>query len=61
METEITYLYFSGTTEKVFNGLSEDVEVVMPVKKAFWTEKYGLFKDQFGVQWLINYAEEAIS
>lgn len=46
--------------EEVFNGLSEGGQVVIPLKREFWAEKYGICFDKFGVQWMINYEGDAI-
>ncbi|RAJ26344.1 VOC family protein [Pedobacter cryoconitis] len=40
---------------KLFNGLSAGGIVTMPLEKAFWGAFFGMFNDQFGVQWMINY------
>lgn len=41
--------------EKVFNGLSEGGEVTMPLADTFWGAYFGMLKDKFGIQWLINF------
>jgi len=41
--------------EKVFKGLSEGGEVTMPLGDTFWGAYFGMLKDKFGIQWLINY------
>lgn len=42
-------------TEKVFNGLAEGGEVTMPLGDTFWGAYFGMLKDQYGIQWLVNY------
>lgn len=44
--------------EKLFNGLSEDGQIEMPLEKAFWGAWFASFTDKFGVQWMINYQED---
>ncbi|MBB5638445.1 PhnB protein [Pedobacter cryoconitis] len=40
---------------RLFNGLSANGKVIMPLEKTFWGAFFGMFNDQFGVQWMINY------
>lgn len=41
--------------EKVFNGLAEGGAVTMPLNDTFWGAYFGMLKDKFGIQWLVNY------
>lgn len=34
-----------------FNALAEGAEIIMPLGKTFWSEKYGLLIDKFGIGW----------
>ncbi|WP_455204672.1 VOC family protein [Kaarinaea lacus] len=40
-----------------FNALSDGGEVIMPLAKTFWSQSFGVVKDQFGVSWMINVIE----
>ena len=40
--------------ERVFAGLSEGGQVTMPLAKTFWTERFGMCLDAFGVPWMVN-------
>jgi PhnB protein len=40
--------------ERVFNALSENGTVRMPLEKTFWAERFGMLVDQFGTSWMIN-------
>ncbi|MEO5583247.1 MAG: VOC family protein, partial [Saprospiraceae bacterium] len=40
---------------KLFNGLSNGGQVMMPPEKMFWGAYFGMFTDKFGVQWMMNY------
>lgn len=40
---------------KLFDKLSIDGKVEMPLGKTFWGAFFGMFKDKFGIQWMINY------
>lgn len=42
-------------TEKLFAGLSQDGQVLMPLNRTFWGSYFGMCKDKFGVQWMLNY------
>ncbi|MCK6629155.1 MAG: VOC family protein [Anaerolineae bacterium] len=41
---------------RLFNGLSADGQVTMPLDKAFWGDYFGMLTDKFGVQWLVSYS-----
>lgn len=41
--------------EKVFNGLAADGEITMPLGDTFWGAYFGMFKDRYGINWLVNY------
>ncbi len=41
--------------KKYFNGLSAGGKIEMPLEKAFWGAYFGICKDKFGVQWMVNY------
>lgn len=40
---------------RIFNGLSEGGNVIMPLDKTFWDAYYGMFTDKFGINWMVNY------
>jgi PhnB protein len=39
---------------KIFEGLSEGVEVTFPLKKEFWGDIFGQVTDKFNVDWMID-------
>lgn len=41
--------------ERLFNGLSADGEVEMPLQNTGWAEQFGSCVDRFGVQWMIMF------
>jgi len=43
---------------KLFNGLSADGKVTMPLEKTFWGALFGMFTDKFGMHWMVNYDYE---
>jgi PhnB protein len=42
-------------TDKIFNGLSLGGKVEMPLNKTFWGAYCGMFRDRYGVQWMVNF------
>jgi PhnB protein len=40
--------------DRIFNALSENGEVQMPLQETFWALRFGMLIDQFGVPWMIN-------
>jgi PhnB protein len=40
---------------RIFNGLSADGNVTMPLQKTFWGAFFGMWTDKFGVCWMVNY------
>lgn len=40
---------------RLFNTLSTDGLVTMPLQKTFWGEYFGMFIDKFGVGWMVGY------
>jgi PhnB protein len=39
---------------RLFNGLSEGGHVIVPMGQAPWGGFFGMFKDKFGIKWMIN-------
>ncbi len=46
--------------ERLFNGLSRGGNVIVPLGDASWGY-FGMFKDRFGVQWMVNYDKNSAS
>ncbi len=44
--------------DRIFNALSAGGIVEMPLADMFWGDYFGSFKDKFGVQWMINFANQ---
>ncbi len=40
---------------KIFDGLSAEGNIRVPLEKMFWGALFGSFTDKFGVQWMVNY------
>lgn len=37
----------------LFNALAKDGTVTMPLQRTFWTPKFGMLTDKFGIQWML--------
>ena len=44
----------AGRTERLFNALSENGTVQMPLTETFWAHRFGSVIDQFGIPWTVN-------
>jgi PhnB protein len=40
--------------DRVFNGLSDGGKVWMPLAKTFWSPRFGMVQDKFGVGWMVS-------
>jgi PhnB protein len=40
--------------ERVFKALSDGGKVTMPIDKAFWGGRFGMFIDRFGTEWMMT-------
>lgn len=41
--------------DRLFNNLSKDGKVIMPMDKTFWDSYFGMFTDKFGIQWMVSF------
>ncbi|HOA38566.1 MAG TPA: VOC family protein [Flavihumibacter sp.] len=41
--------------DKFFNGLSQGGEVEMPMSDSFWGSYFGMFRDKYGIEWMISF------
>ena len=44
----------TAEAERIFHDLVEGGQVVVPLAKTFWADRFGMVVDRFGVPWLIN-------
>lgn len=44
--------------DQYFNALAEGGKVEMPLEKTFWSPRFGVVSDRFGVRWMINVIAE---
>jgi PhnB protein len=44
--------------ERIFHALAEKGTVNMPIQKTFWSEKFGMLVDRYGIGWMVNCESE---
>lgn len=47
----------AATADRIFAALAEGGQVQMPLGKTFWSPRFGMVTDRYGVQWMINQEE----
>jgi PhnB protein len=51
-------LALNGSNERhltqLFNQLSEDGRIVIPLEKQMWGDLFGVVSDRFGIDWMVN-------
>ncbi len=40
--------------DKLFSALAEGGQVQMPLAKTFWSPRFGMLSDRFGISWMIG-------
>lgn len=43
-----------GEAEKVFASLADGGNIQMPLAETFWSPRFGMVADRFGVMWMVN-------
>jgi PhnB protein len=41
--------------DRLFNGLSAGGTVEMPIADSPWGSYFGMFRDKFGIEWMVNF------
>lgn len=44
----------AAQTDEVFTKLARGGSVIMPLEKTFWSARFGMLTDRFGIKWLVN-------
>src|SRR3990172_4397958 len=44
--------------DKLFNGLSEGGIIEMPIADSPWGSYFGMFRDKFGIEWMVDYDQK---
>ena len=42
--------------DKLFNGLSAGGKVEMPITDSPWGSYFGMFRDKYGIEWMVDFA-----
>jgi PhnB protein len=45
---------------KIFNGLSAGGEVEMPLEESPWGTYFAMFRDKFGIEWMVDFDERTL-
>ena len=40
--------------DRYFNALAESGKVTMPLNKTFWSPRFGMLEDKFGIGWMVS-------
>lgn len=48
----------AAEVDRVFAALAADGEVRMPLTKTFWSERFGMLTDRFGIGWMVTVAAD---
>lgn len=41
--------------DKLFNGLSAGGEIEMPISESPWGSYFGMFRDKYGIEWMVDF------
>lgn len=41
--------------DKLFNGLSAGGQIEMPISDSPWGSYFGMFRDKYGIEWMVNF------
>jgi PhnB protein len=41
--------------DKLFNGLSAGGTIEMPIADSFWGSYFGMFRDKYGIEWMVDF------
>ena len=44
----------AADADRIFAALAEGGQIVMPIDKTFWSERFGMVTDRFGQNWMVN-------
>jgi PhnB protein len=48
-----------AASERVYKTMSEGGKITMPLQQTFWSPRFGMFTDRFGIPWMLNCAQAA--
>lgn len=44
--------------DKLFNGLSVGGQIEMPIGESPWGSYFGMFRDKYGIEWMVDYTTQ---
>lgn len=47
--------------DRAFNALADGGQVTMPLSKTFWSPRFGMLTDRFGVGWMVGVHAESVA
>ena len=45
----------AAQADRIFAGLADGGQVIMPIAETFWAERFGMLVDKFGIPWMVNF------
>jgi PhnB protein len=45
--------------ERIFAALAEGGSITMPIQETFWSPRFGMLTDRFGIPWMLNTEQQA--
>lgn len=51
-------VHSEAEADRVFNALADGGQVQMPLAKTFWSPRFGMVADRFGVGWMVSVIPE---
>ena len=45
-------------TDEIFSKLAAGGSVTMPLDKTFWSQRFGMLTDKFGIKWMVSQSSE---
>jgi PhnB protein len=48
-----------AASERLFKAMTEGGNITMPLQQTFWSPRFGMFVDRFGIPWMINCTQAA--
>jgi len=45
--------------DRCFNALADGGRVTMPLAKTFWSPRFGMVADRFGIEWMVSVAAQS--
>lgn len=54
----VIHAYNKEEADKLFHGLSEGGHIEMPLADSPWGSYFGMFRDKYGIEWMVEYASK---